>query len=94
MHTLMVLTAGFVVLFFCLLVARALGGPGLAPMVKAVQAFIPLWFIVAAVNMWVGVEQAGYTVMEELPIFLLNFTVPAVAAALLWWRLTHLKKGT
>ena len=94
MHTLMVLTAGFVLIFFCLLVARAIAGPGLAPMVRAVQVFIPLWFIVVAVNMWVGVNDAGYTIAEELPIFLVNFAVPAVAAALLWWRLTHLKKGT
>lgn len=94
MHTIMVLTAGFVLLFFCLLVARAFAGPGLVPMKRGVQVFIPLWFIVVAVNMWVGVVQAGYTLMEELPIFLLNFAVPAVAAALLWWRFTHFKKGT
>ncbi|MEN0037561.1 MAG: hypothetical protein AAGC78_10850 [Cellvibrio sp.] len=94
MHTIMVLTAGFVLLFFCLLVARAFAGPGLTPMRRGVQVFIPLWFIVTAVNMWVGVTQAGYTFMQELPLFILNFAVPAAAAVFLWWRFTHFKKGT
>jgi hypothetical protein len=94
MHTIMVLTAGFVLLFFCLLVARAFAGPGLIPMKRAVQVFIPLWLIVAAINMWFGIADAGYTVFQELPLFLLNFALPAVAAALLWWRFTHFKRGT
>ena len=46
-----------------------------------------LWFIIAGVNMWVGVARAGYSVAEELPIFLLIFGVPAAVAILLKWRL-------
>ena len=34
-------------------------------------------------NMWVGVTRAGYTVMQELPILLVNFAVPAAIATLL-----------
>jgi hypothetical protein len=41
--------------------------------------------IVAAVNMWFGVNRAGYTYADEFPIFLLIFAVPAVVAAWLWW---------
>jgi hypothetical protein len=37
--------------------------------------------------MWVGVARAGYSVAEELPIFLLIFGVPAALAILLKWRL-------
>jgi hypothetical protein len=37
--------------------------------------------------MWIGVSRAGYSIADELPIFLLIFGVPAVAAALLKWRL-------
>ena len=48
--------------------------------------FIPLWGAAAAINMWVGVARAGYTVAEELPIFLLIFGLPAAAALLLWWK--------
>lgn len=94
MHTIMVLTAGFVLLFFCFLIARSFAGPGLGPMKRAVQVFIPLWFIVAATNMWVAVVHRGYTMSEELLCFVLNFSIPAVAAALLWWRFTHFKRGT
>lgn len=90
MHTLMVVIGGFVLLFFCQLVARVLAGEGVKPLAKAELIFIPLWFIVAAVNMWVGITQAGYSFMEELPIFLLVFGIPAAASLLTWWRITHL----
>jgi len=89
MHTLMVLTGGFVLLFFCQLVARAVGGPGVGPMIKAMKLFIPIWFVAAAINMWIGISHAGYTVMQELPIFLVIFGVPAAAAVWTLWRLTH-----
>lgn len=93
MHTLMVLVGGFVLLFFCQLVARAIAGAGVNPMAKAELLFVPLWFVITAINMWVGINQEGYTFMQELPLFLLGFGVPAAAAVLTWWRLTHLKKG-
>jgi hypothetical protein len=92
MHTIEVLTGGFVLLFFCLLVSRVVGGAGVAPMIKAMQIFIPLWFIAAAINLWVGVTQAGYTFIHELPIFFIVFAIPVTAASLTLWRLTHLKK--
>ena len=50
------------------------------------KIFIPLWFIAAALNMWVGVAKAGYSFMEELPIFLAIFAVPAAAAGFVWWK--------
>ena len=90
MHTLMVLVAGFVLLFFCQLVARAFAGKGIQPMAKAELLFIPLWFIVCAINMWIGVTKAGYSIAQELPIFLVVFGIPAIAAGLTWWRITHL----
>jgi len=36
--------------------------------------------------MWVGVAKAGYSASEELPIFLLLFGTPAVAALVLKWK--------
>jgi hypothetical protein len=36
--------------------------------------FIALWFLISAGDMWVGVAQAGYSVKEELSIFLLIFS--------------------
>ena len=52
----------------------------------AVFAYIVLWFIVAAINMWIGVAKAGYSVVEELPIFLLIFGLPAAVAVLVKWK--------
>ena len=85
MHTAIVVGGGFTLLATCLLLGHAFGG-GRPGMVMGAQAFIPLWLIVAGINMWVGVSQAGYSVAEEAPIFLGIFGVPAVVAAALWWK--------
>lgn len=69
-----------------LLIARWLGGANTKAMEVAAQVFIPVWLAAAGINMWVGVAQAGYTVAEELPIFLLIFALPAAAAAFVWWK--------
>ncbi len=53
----------------------------------ATIGFVVVWFIASGVNMWVGVAKAGYSVSEELPIFLLIFAAPAAAAILLKWQL-------
>ncbi|MEI9805808.1 MAG: hypothetical protein WDN48_17155 [Pseudolabrys sp.] len=46
----------------------------------------PVWLAVAAVNMWIGVTRAGFTVMDELPILGLNFAVPAAIATIVIWQ--------
>lgn len=84
MHTVMVILGGLALLALCLLAGRLLGGPGAAPLILGLKAFLPLWLVGAAANLWIGVSRAGYTVMEELPIFLVVFAVPAAVAALLW----------
>lgn len=86
MHTLMVLAGGLILFGLCLFVGRATGGR--AGMARAALAFIPLWLVIAAVNLWVGVSRAGYTVAEETPIFLLLFGPPAAFAYVLYrrWR--------
>ena len=48
--------------------------------------FVVVWFVVAAVNMWLGVTTAGYSVADELPIFLLIFVVPAALAGAIKWQ--------
>ena len=95
MHTLMLLIAGFGLLFFCQLVARAFGGAGLAPIAKALLVFVPLWFMVSAINMWIGIHHAGYSFIDELWVFIPVFGIPVIAALLTWWRITHLgsRKG-
>lgn len=55
--------------------------------------FAGIWFAVALINMWLGVSGAGYSVVEELPIFLLIFLVPVVPAGLVYWRFWHKAGG-
>jgi hypothetical protein len=84
MRTIIIILGGLVLLGLAAFSARWLGGAG--PMVTAVKVFIPVWLLVAAVNMWIGVAQAGYSVTEELPIFLLIFAIPAAVAGFVWWK--------
>ncbi|MGE8941417.1 hypothetical protein ACO2I3_05845 [Leptospira interrogans] len=81
MHTLMVVTGGFILLGLCLLVGRLTG----TATATAAVWFLPLWLVAAAINMWVGVNHAGYTYAQEFPIFLLVFAVPAVVALAIWY---------
>lgn len=89
MHTVLVILAGFALLGLCLLAARGLRGPGAAASIAAIKAFLPLWLIGAAFNLYVGVAHAGYSVAEELPIFLAIYAAPAAVAGILWWRLAR-----
>jgi hypothetical protein len=85
-HTAIVLGGGFALLLSCLLLGHAFGGmPGA---VTGAKVFIPLWLVAAGVNLWLGVSQAGYSIAEELPIFLAIFAVPAAVAGLLCWLLS------
>lgn len=83
MHTIIVITTGFVVLAALLLAGRL---SGQFRSVTAAKIFIPVWFLCAVGNMSIGVIQAGYSVAEELPILAIVFGVPAAVAALVWWR--------
>lgn len=56
-----------------------------APASLAARIFLPLWLLVAVVNLWIGVAHAGYTVAEELPILLVLFGAPALPAVAAWW---------
>lgn len=89
MHTILVILGGFALLAVCLLGARAWRGPGASASIAGLKLFLPLWLVGAALNLYIGVTQAGYSVAEELPIFLGIFALPAAVAGLLWWRLAH-----
>jgi hypothetical protein len=87
MRTALFLLTGLLLLAAFLVLARLFSAhyPGAAGL--AFIAFVVLWLIVAAFNMWVGVAKAGYSAAEELPIFLLIFGVPAAIAAVVKWKL-------
>jgi hypothetical protein len=86
MRTAIIILGGFVLLAACLGGGRLVGGGGASAIGLAVKVFAVLWFAVSAINMWVGVARAGYSFAEELPIFLLIFSVPAAVAAYVYWK--------
>jgi hypothetical protein len=85
MRTLLFLLAGFLLLAAFLLLAKLFSISFADATRWATIAYIALWLIIAAANMWLGVAK-GYSVAEELPIFLLIFALPAAAAILLKWK--------
>jgi len=85
MRTAIIIGAGLIIGALFLFAGRLLGrGP--ETIALGAKLFIALWFIAAAANLWMGVVKAGYSFMEELPIFLVIFGVPAAAAGFLWWK--------
>jgi hypothetical protein len=86
MRTALFLVAGLLLLGVALLLGKLFSTHYSGATFVATVAYVALWFIVAGANMWVGVARAGYSVTEELPIFLLIFGLPAAAAILLKWR--------
>jgi len=86
MRTAMIILGGFVLLGLCVLIGRFVGEPGTHSVVTAVKVFLLLWLAAALYNMYMGVTSAGYSVSEELPIFLVIFALPAAAAVFLWWK--------
>lgn len=82
MHVTLVIAGGIALLGLFLLFGKLWeAGPALAA-----GLFLPIWLAVALVNLWVGVQHAGYGLREELPILLLVFlvTVPAWPAHPAW----------
>ena len=88
MHIAMVIMGGLVQLGIFILFGW-LWGANAAGMAAAAKWFIPVWCGVAGVNMWVGVQFAGYTAKAEFPILLLNIAVPVAAAVLAARGLSH-----
>ena len=84
MRTAIVIAIGFVALAICVFGPRLAGGPPWSA--TGAKIFIALWLVAALVNMWIGVSRAGYSVAEELPIFLVIFALPGLVAAYVWWK--------
>ena len=86
MRTALFLIAGFLLLSGALIVGKQFVSSYPAATTVATVFFIAAWLVIAGFNMWAGVAKAGYSAAEELPIFLLIFGVPTVAALLLKWK--------
>lgn len=86
MRTLLFLVAGFLLLAASVVLAKLFSSNYPEAPTWGTIAFIALWLVIAVANMWVGVAKAGYSIGEELPIFLLLFGLPAAVAVVLKWK--------
>jgi hypothetical protein len=86
MRTFVFVLSGFLLWAASLGIAKFLYGGLAGQMRVASLVFVAAWFLVAAINLGVGVLKAGYTVAEEMPIFLLIFGLPAAVAFIVNWR--------
>jgi hypothetical protein len=86
MRTALFLVSGLLLLSSCLLLGRLFSANYPGATILATAAFVALWLVIAGANMWVGVAKAGYSVAEELPIFLLISGLPAAVAIVLKWK--------
>ena len=84
MRTLVIIVAGLLLLAVFAFAGVRWGG--MQSIATAGKIFIAVWLAVALVNMGFGVLRAGYSINEELPVFLVLFGVPAAVAAVFWWK--------
>ncbi|MFZ6861154.1 hypothetical protein ACO0K7_00810 [Undibacterium sp. Ji67W] len=87
MHTIIVIAAGIIILVSGLFLGNIYDG-GSSGMILAAKIFIPLWFGLAFVNMYFGVQR-GYSWAEEFPIFLGIFLLPAIISVVIIWKLSQ-----
>jgi hypothetical protein len=86
MHTLRVIFGGILLLGVCLLLGRWIGGTAARVVATTIKCFLGLWLVATLVNLWVGVNKAGYSIKDEAPVALLVFAVPAIVGIVIWWR--------
>ncbi len=86
MRTALFLVAGLLLLASFAIVARLFSEHYPAAPTWALAAFLILWLVVTGANMWIGVNKAGYSAGDELPVLLLLYGIPAIAAVLLRWK--------
>jgi hypothetical protein len=82
MRSALIILGGFLLWALCLVAAQMAANLNARSASIATAAFAGLWFLAAAFNMWMGVARAGYSFVEELPIFLLIFSVPVIVAVI------------
>lgn len=87
MRTPLFVLAGLLLLAACATLGRLFSSNYPGASYAATVSFVVLWLAIAAANLWVGVNKAGYTVAEEFPIFLLIFIVPTFVAIFLKWKI-------
>jgi hypothetical protein len=86
MRTAMILSAGLLLLGAVVIFGRLFTQYYASAATWAVGGFVAVWLLATGFNLWVGVSKAGYSVTEELPIMLVLFGVPALAAVVIRWK--------
>jgi hypothetical protein len=86
LRTLIIIIGGFALWAICLGIAKQTADSGAQSMTAATIVFLILWFLAAPANMAIGVYRAGYSFPEELPIFLLVYTLPTFVAVFVKWK--------
>lgn len=89
MRTLAIIIGGLLLVGCSLLAGRYVGNGAPSAIVLAAKGFLVVWFFLALYNLWMGVSGAGYSLGEELPIFVLIYAIPAAVAAYAWWKLSR-----
>ena len=87
MRTALILTVGFLFLAGTATFGKLFTEYYPAATTWAIYTFLAVWLLATGFNMWIGVSKAGYSIGDELPIMLLLFAVPAVAAIVLKWKI-------
>lgn len=78
-RSVIIISLGLILWALCLAASKFFGTQN--PLAKATTTtiFIVVWFTLAAVNLYYETK-AGYTVTEELPIFLMIFLISSLVA--------------
>lgn len=82
MRTAIIILSGLAIWAVSFLLARRFGKPGGSALEDTTLAFITIWFLASATNMWIGITQASYSFREELPVFAVIFGLPAAVATI------------
>jgi hypothetical protein len=86
MRTYLFIGAGFLLLASSCMLGKLFSETYPSAMKWTTILFIVGWCVLAGINMLAGVTRAGYTVAEELPIFLLIFGLPTLAMVVIRWQ--------
>jgi len=89
MRTTLLVVGGLFLLLFFVVVGGYAGGTANASMARAALYYLVVWFIVAAVNMGLGLKRDLRPMADEGPTFAIVFLIPAVVALFVWWRLSR-----
>ena len=87
MRTPLFLLAGFLLLTSACIVGKLLAEVFPAALNWATFLFLLVWCALAGANLIGGVTRAGYSVGEEIPVFMLIFGLPAIAMLIVRYKL-------